>query len=149
MFHDADGSSDLLSEWRWMFGGHLRLLGWSSSGDLFVADSRGTVSHLDTGASVLEEVAASMAEFRHFLGVTERREGLLLLSVVREFEARDGPLGSEECLGFLTLPILGGTYTVENRFRLSIGEHAAVTGDLHRQLRDRPDGTRVSVKIVP
>jgi len=149
MFHLAESSLDLLTEWRWLLGGHARLVGWSSSGDLFVADARGAVSRLDTGVGDLELVAASGDEFRRVLSDTERAQDLLLLSVVQEFEQHHGALRPGECLGFTTLPILGGAYTVENRFRLAVAEHAAVTGDMHRQLRDFPDGTRVSIKIIP
>jgi hypothetical protein len=149
MFYEAQGATDLLAPWRWLLGGHPRLLGWSSSGDLFVTDAPGAVFRLDTGGGELELVAASPNDFRHGLQSPEHAEDQLLLSVVRQFEARHGPLRPNECLGFTTLPILGGTYTIENRFRLSVAEHVAVTGDLHRQLRDLPDGTQVSIKIVP
>jgi hypothetical protein len=149
MIHSPESSSDLLAEWRWLLGGHVRLAGWSSSGDLFVTDARGSVSRLDTGAGELELVAASGTEFQRMLSDPARADDLLLLSVVHEFEQRHGALRPGECLGFTTLPILGGAYTIENRFRLRVAEHAAVSGDLHRQLRDLPDGTSVSIKIIP
>ena len=149
MFHEADDGQDLLANWRWLLGGYARLLGWSSSGDLFVIDPCGVVSRLDAGGGDLEPVAATAADFHRLLHDPEGVDDLLLLPVVRAFERRYGPLRPGECLGFTTLPILGGGYTAENRFRLPIVEHAAVTGDLHRQLRDLPDGTKVSVRIVP
>ena len=149
MYHAADGSADLLAEWRWLLGAEARLLGWASSGDLFVTDARGAVSRLDTEGGALEPVSGSADEFRRALEDPGRAEDLLLGSVVREFEARHGPLGPGDCLGFRTLPVFGGAYTSENRVRLPIAEHAAVTGDVHRQVRDLPDGARVSIKIVP
>jgi hypothetical protein len=45
--------------------------------------------------------------------------------------------------------VLGGSYSVENRYAISIAEHASFSGDLHRQIRDLPDGTAVRVKVVP
>ena len=71
------------------------------------------------------------------------------LPVVRIFEARHGALGASECLGFTTLPILGGSQAAENRYRLPVTEHASLTGHLHRQLRDPPAGTAVRIRIVP
>ena len=149
MFHEPDGSADLLHEWRWLLGGHARLVGWTASGDLFVTDVRGAVLHLDTGAGQFEEVAPNAVDFHITLRDESQAEALLLLPVVRAFEQRHGPLGSGECRGFTTLPVFGGTYTTENRYRLSIAEHAAFTGNVHRQIRDLPEGAQVQLKIVP
>ena len=149
MFHEADGSADLLREWRWLLGRHARLMGWAASGDLFMSDVRGAVLHLDTGAGQFEEVARDAVDFQTALRDESQAEALLLLPVVRAFEQRHGPLGPGECLGFTTLPVFGGTYTAENRYRLSIAEHAAFTGNVHRQIRDLPEGAQVQVKIVP
>lgn len=149
MFHVANDALDLLAEWRWLLGGRPRLVGWSAAGDLFARAPNGAVLRLDTGGGTLERAAPSLEAFEHFLRDTEKAAELLLLPVVRAFEDRHGPLGAGECLGFTTLPILGGSYTVENRYRLSMAEHAAFTGDAHRQLRDLPDGAAVKIKIVP
>jgi len=150
MFYQKTPSTpDLLAEWRWLLGGHPRLLGWSSSGDLFFADEAARVCRVDTGAAVIEVVAGSIAAFNTLLQDAERAGAVLLGPVVRHFESVHGPLPEGRCLGFTTLPILGGAYTVENRFVISISEHAAITGDIHRQLRDLPDGTAVRLEIDP
>ena len=149
MFHDSDSNVDLLAEWRWLVGGRARLLGWASSGDLFIVNSKGAVLRLDTGSGDLEACASSVDEFFRALEDRRHAEELLLLPVVREFEARHGELGLEECLGFATLPVFGGVYSVENRRRLRVAEHAAFTGDVHRQIRELPDGAQVSVNVIP
>jgi hypothetical protein len=149
MFHVADSSLDLLTEWRWLLGGLPRLVGWSAAGDLFVRDESGNVLRLDTGGGELERVSPSIEAFEHALSDPDRAAELLLLPVVHDFERRHGALGPSECLGFTTLPIFGGSYTAENRYRLPVTEHASFTGDVHRQLRDLPDGAAVRFKIVP
>jgi hypothetical protein len=147
MFHHS--SADLLQEWRWLIGGHPRTIGWSLSGDVFYQDFEGRVWHLDTGAGETELVAASRDAFFDLLSNSATEAELLLRPVVEDFVDNHGPLLADECLGFTRLPILGGTYSAENRYRLSMTEHAAVTGDMHRQLRDLPDGTAVRVTTVP
>ena len=140
---------DLLAAWRWLLGEEPRLVGWSSSGDLFYADGNAAVWRLDTGAGSTELVAASINEFESVLTDPRRREELLLLAVVRAFEAAAGKLSEGQCLGFTTLPVLGGAYWVENRYALSVVEHASFTGDVHRQIRDLPEGAKVRLEIVP
>jgi hypothetical protein len=149
MFHESDSSQDLLAEWRWLLGGQAHLVGWASSGDLFAIDRRGAVLRLDTGGGEFETVAASVGDFGNALRDPARANKLLLLPVVRAFEQQQGALRAGECLGFTVLPVFGGVYTVDNRFRLPITEHAAVTGELQRQLRDLPNGGTVPLKIVP
>lgn len=149
MLHEPDNSSDLLAEWCWLLRPTATLASWSSSGDLFVATPGGAIARLDTGGGDLELVAASRDEFRRALEDPEQAENLLLLPVVRDFEASEGRLGAGECLGFRTLPVFGGAYTVENRVRRSIAEHAGFTGDVHRQIRDLLDGAQVRLKVIP
>jgi hypothetical protein len=45
--------------------------------------------------------------------------------------------------------VFGGAYTADNRYSIRIAEHASFTGDLHRQIRDLPDGTVVKRRVVP
>jgi len=116
---------------------------------MFVAQPSGVVQRLDTAYGALDPVAESLADFERALEDPELVWDMCLMPVVQQFEDEHGPLLDQECLGFTTLPILGGTYAVDNRTRLQIGEHAAFTGNLHAQLRDVPDGAKVRLRIDP
>src|SRR6185503_15095204 len=147
MLHEASASDQrLLAEWRWLTGGLPRLLAWSSGGDLFVSNPDGSVAMIDCGAGELAVVARSEAEFRTHMLDERQADEMLQRPVVEAFEAHHGQLAPDQCLGYTKLPILGGEYTVGNRFSLSIAEHASFTGDLHRQIRDLPDGSQVTLK---
>ena len=52
-----------------------------------------------------------------------------------------------ECYSFLTPPVLGGDYTVENTVVLPVAEHYGLYGSYHDQLRGVPDGTKVVLKV--
>ena len=140
---------DLLSAWRWLLGGRPRLHSWSAAGDLFYSDERGQVWQLDLGAGDAECVAESSAAFEQSLRDPDTADERLLLPVVREFEQVHGPLGPHRCLSFTTLPVFGGSYGIDNRYALAVVQHAAYTGDIHRQIRDLPDGTAIRLKVVP
>ncbi|NUO64091.1 MAG: DUF1851 domain-containing protein [Gemmatimonadaceae bacterium] len=116
---------------------------------MFYADTTGQVWRLDTGAAEAERVGTSQAAFDDLLGNRARADELLMAPVVQAFEELYGPLGAAQCLGFKSLPVLGGTYTAENRVALPICEHAAATGEMHRQIRDLPDGATVRVTVIP
>lgn len=104
---------------------------------------------LDTGSGEPDLVADSSEAFERMLTDASVAEDLLLLPVVRTFEVVHGELAADHCLGFTTLPVFGGAYTADNRYALPVVEHASFTGDVHRQIRDHPDGTAIRLKTVP
>jgi hypothetical protein len=150
MFYETPTTTaDLLAEWRWLIGGHPIQVGWSLSGDLFFTDREGRVCRLDTGGGDVEVVAESHSDFHQQLSDPARADEILLTKVVQSYEAHHGKLGEGRCLGFIVLPVLGGTYSDENRRAINIAEHAGFTGDVFRQIRDLPDGTKVRFQIDP
>jgi len=140
---------DVLREWRWKLGGAPTVVALTRSGDAFVTDANGSILWLDTGAGTLTTVAPTPEALDRLLSDPKEGDRLLLTTVIDQDVRANGPFPAGMCLGFTMLPVLGGTYTIENRFRLSALEHFGVTGDMHRQMRDLPDGTKVRIKIVP
>ena len=139
---------DVLREWQWKLGGASTVVALSRSGDAFVRDTNGRIAWLDTGAGTVTPIAESQEAFQALLADPREANQLLLVTVVdKDFETH-GPFPAGTCLGFTMLPILGGSYTLENRFRLSAVEHFSVTGDMHRQMRDLPDGAKVRIRIT-
>ena len=141
--------ADPLAEWRWKIGGAARILALSRSGDAFVMQPNGRVAWLDTGAGDLEDVAASGADFEHLLEQPDQAARLLLAPVVEEYVRLHGPFPLGKCLGFTKLPVLGGSYSIENRWLAPAVEHFGLTGQLHWQLKDLTEGTNVRIDIVP
>jgi hypothetical protein len=140
--------ADPLAEWRWRLGGRARLVALSRAGDAFVRLANEQVWWLDCGSGSLTEVAASVVAFEHLLNQPINAAKLLLAPVIEASVRRDGPFQPGTCLAFTQLPILGGSYALENRWRAPATEHLGLTGELHRQLRDTPDGTSVRVDVV-
>jgi len=141
-------TADPLAEWRWKLGGAAKVIALSRSGDAFLLQADGAVYWLDTGAGTFSAVAPSREEFNTMLASAASAARLLLAPVVDDFVRTHGPFPSGTCLGFTQLPVLGGAYTIDNRFLISEVEHFGVTGDLHRQLRDLPDGAKVQLRVV-
>jgi hypothetical protein len=138
---------DPLAEWRWRIGGGAKIVALSRSGDAFVSQSDGKVWWLDTGAGELEEVATSAEAFFELLADSSEANRLLLGAVVEQFIRLHGAFPAGKCLGFTQLPMLGGSYALENRWLAPAIEHFGVTGSMHRQLRDVPDGTKVDIRV--
>ncbi|HEY6110533.1 MAG TPA: T6SS immunity protein Tdi1 domain-containing protein [Gemmatimonadales bacterium] len=140
--------ADPLKEWRWKVGPDARSLALSRSGDAFVLMPDGRVWWLDTGAGEFAEVAPTKEAFDQLLRDPKEARRLLLTPVVEEFIRLHGPFPPGRCLGYTQLPILGGAYTVENRWSAPASEHFGVTGEIHRQIHDLPDGTDGRLRVV-
>jgi hypothetical protein len=56
-------------------------------------------------------------------------------------------LRDNEVYSFKVMPMLGGEYSVENIEPVDISVHFAFAGQICEQIKDLPDGTKVSIKV--
>lgn len=150
LFSDLPAESlvSALASWSWLLGEGLRPRWLSRSGDVFLVGARGEVLWLETGGGTLTRIAASEREFEEGLAEAVWRDEWLLETVIARL-ARQGQVpAAGECFGYRILPVLGGAYDGENRVVVAGAEHVGLTGELHRQIRDLPDGATVRLEIV-
>jgi len=150
LFVDVDlvEVSNALSEWSWFLKGEWTPLSVSAVGDVFLENQTGKVFRLDTGVAELEAVAPSVAAFHEALQFPASLQEWLLAPVVAELQSQGKTLGHGQCYGFTILPIFReGSYRAENRFMLSALEHIRITGDMHSQLKDVPNGQAIKIKV--
>ena len=136
-----------LADWRWLVGEGSQPILLTLSGDLFLENDAGAVVWLETGGGELEVVAASTEEFWLALEVPENRREWLLENVVRDLLAEGHRPGAHECFGYKILPVFGGSYDGANRVSMSATEHISLTGHVHQQIRDLPDGATVQFDV--
>jgi hypothetical protein len=140
--------ADALSEWTWLLGEEWSALLVSAVGDVFLSSRAHAICRLDTGTAELETVAQTLEDFEAALADPETIADWFLEPVVDELRLQGKQLESGQCYGFTILPIFeGGSYTSENRFRVSAAEHIRFTGEMHLQMRDVPDGGRLKVQL--
>lgn len=139
----------LLSDWEWMIGPSRLPILVSAIGDAFVQDTGdGTVHQLDTAFAELEQVAAGEDELRALLNdrgfVIER----LAAQLFGDLRAAGRELGPGQVYSWKTPPALGGKVTVANAGVVDLAVHFSITGQLHRQIAELPEGTPIeSIRI--
>jgi hypothetical protein len=116
-------------------------------GDLFMILPDGTVHMLDVGAGSFAKVAENKDDFGRRIDEDDNAEDWLMIPLVDRLVAAGVLLKPGQCYSFVTPPILGGDYTVENTVLLPITEHYGVYSSYHDQLRGVPDGTKVTIKV--
>lgn len=134
---------ELQTSWAWLLREPFTPVVFSSLGDVFIELDSGGVWWLNTGTAELARVADSGAHFENLLNSALADEWFLP-KLVAELHAAGKVPGPGECYTFVTLPIFReGKYEVENLNPVPAREHYGLTGLMHKQLHDLPDGAKV------
>jgi hypothetical protein len=136
----------VLSSWSWLLPPELTLWLVSRFADLFVVTPDGAVHMLDVTGGTFKKVAEDREAFRSLFD--DNSEDWLMISRVDEFVNRGLTLKPGQCYGFKFPPVMGGEYSAENCVPISISDYLGACGSIHEQLKDIPDGTRVTLKPI-
>jgi len=137
----------LLGEWRWLCPQPMALVARTAFGDLFLRDEAGIIFKLDIAIGQLMQIAKSETEFRNLAHTKEQREEWF--AERDESAAAAGGLnpGSEQCIAFKTPILFAEGGAPNNAYVASLYEQVAFLGDLHRQISELPDGTKVQFRL--
>jgi hypothetical protein len=137
----------LLGEWRWPCPQPMALVARSAFGDLFLRAEAGIIFKLEIAIGQLKQIAKSETDFRNLARTKEQREAWF--AERDELAAAAGGLkpGPEQCIAF-KIPILFAEGSAPNNAYVgSLYEQVAFLGDLHRQVKELPDGSRVQFRL--
>ncbi len=141
-------AEDILSEWEWLLEEKMELVLVSSIGDMFLKNTKGEIFLLDTLGGELKRVADSENDFAELLTHKEKQEELLSRTFVETLIESGKTLSPTEIYSFMVLPVLGGDFTPENIEPTDISVHFSMTGQIHKQVHDLPDGTEIDGVVL-
>jgi hypothetical protein len=138
----------LPSDWHWLVSSDFTPLLMTAFGDLFLRDKLGRVHFLDLMSGEFKQVAESRKEFDRLCEDRERRRSWFVGFLLTEVRKLRGELAAGECYSCRTPLSLGGQLEPDNFERTDLEVHYSILGQLHRQTRDLPHGTKIdSIKI--
>lgn len=140
--------NNALTAWSWLLPPKFTLWMVNRFADLFLVPPDGAVYMLDVGGGTLTKLAESRDEFRKKIDENDNANQWLMIPLVDRMVAAGITLKAGQCYGFKKPPIIGGDYTVDNAGPLPIWDYLGACGSLHEQLRNVPDGTSVTLKVV-
>ena len=143
-------SNHLLSDWEWLIGKTKLPILLLASGDAFVQDVNDqAVYFLDVGFGSIEKVSDSINEFQSLLTKKDFVVDHFGVNMVGDLIQNDVVLKKGQIYS-LDVPLsLGGEYELKNISPTDIEVHFSVAGQIHRQLKDLPEGTVIKeFKIV-
>ena len=139
--------NDILEDWRWMIGEDMNPVMVTSIGDVFLQSELGNIFWLDVGGGELTKVADSFDEFRSKLNDDEIANEWFMFNLVSQIKESGLELEDGKLFGYKKLPVIGGEYHSDNFELTDISIHFSLAGQIHRQIRDLPDGTKVNIKF--
>ena len=151
-YFDTDGISveGLLREWRWLASKEFSLLAVNAFGDLFLKADDGTVHRLDVTRGRISKIAGSESEFRGAAtDLVKKKEWFLTSEEENAVRKGHGP-GKGRCVaGKIPWVFRESAGVADNICIMDLYEHVSSMGNIHRQMRDVPNGSKVRIKIAP
>jgi hypothetical protein len=145
---DAYHWINILMTWSWLLPENYRVWLLNCFGDLFLILQDGSVHVLLTDAGELKRLASSKDEFTTLIERSQNAKEWLLIPLVDRLVAAGKLLRPGHCYSYQQLPILGGTYDIDNISERAIGEYLSWLGSVYQQFAKLPDGRRVRFKLT-
>lgn len=115
----------------------------SGFGDMFFKSSGGIVM-LDTLDGKLKPVCRSWCEFRERLKEDAAQDEFLSSVWIQSAWRREVYLEEGQCYDWKLAPVLGGAISADNVVKLTFVVKVNLAGQLHRQIKDLPPGTKIN-----
>ena len=139
--------SALLADWEHLLPPELTVWMVNRFGEPILVFEDGTIHRLDLDGGVVERLADSQAAFATAADDERTAEDWFRISEVDQAVAAGLVLEPRQCYGHAVPVVLGGECTATNTRVKTIEEHFAFLADLHRQIRDLPDGAQIRLKF--
>lgn len=137
----------LLSEWRWLCPAQMLLVARNVFGELFLQDETGAVFWLNTTTGQFTKVSESKAQFLEMAGAKEKRQEWFAEPEMQAYAQRALVPTSFQCIGFAVPAVFAEGGTPDTAYIADIYEYVSFLGDLHRQILDLPDGSKITLRV--
>ncbi len=135
---------NLLNDWTWAMPEPLYAVLLTAMGDVFAQGETGAIYFVDTVGGKVRCVAndadAFQALLRDHAFVTEN----LFPTRLVQYRKAGLTLGPQQVYSHKQLLVLGGDDDLDNIEATDVSVHVSVAGQIHRQVKDLPDGTPIS-----
>ena len=137
----------LTKDWAWLIGDEFTPIIITSIGDMFLSTRQGEIYWLNVGEGTFDPVANGLVELKDKLNNEQVADEWFMFELAKALESSISRLHQGKLFSFKKLPIIGGTYDISNFQLIDIEVHFSLTGQIHKQLRDLPDGTKVNISF--
>lgn len=134
----------VLADWEWLLDGAYTLWFVTKFGDAFLKRrDDGAISWLNTVEGTVERVAGDEQEFEKRCEQKEDFDTWFMPTIIDDSVPIGLTPGPNQCLSFKVPPKLGGQLLPDNLEVCDISVHFSIAGQLLRQIKDLPPGTKI------
>ena len=137
----------LLSTWKWLIGEDKEIMIVTKMGDLLLKDPSDVLYFLSTGEGSLEHVSNYSNDFFTNKLSAEQYFEIFQPELIEDLEQDGKELKKGQVYGFLTLPVMGGKNVATNITCREIYKHFKLTGEIHQQIDELPEGESLEIKM--
>ena len=137
------------NSWGWTGLEPVEIVAANDFGNLVVRAADGAYWRICPEELSARVIARAQREFDALLQNEELRIDWEMRLLVDAAAARLGPVSGDRCYCLKMPAPFGGAYDTDNIGTISRRELIACSGDLARQIKDLPDGTRVELVVAP
>jgi Domain of unknown function (DUF1851) len=138
-------SDEVLEDWRWLIGDTVELWFVTKFGDAFLRDPASqAIKWLDVEGGKVEWVASNEIEFERLAMEPDNFCKWFMPEAVDGQRILGMEPGENECLSFNHPLKLGGQLEPDNFDVCDIRVHFSILGQLQRQVKDLPAGTKIT-----
>ena len=142
--HDWSG---ILADWAWLLPSDLTVWMVNRFGDLIFVPEDGTVQFLDISGGSVRQLAQSREDFFTQVDLGDNADNWLLISLTDKCVAAGLTLGPGQCYTFKIAPVFGGKYVLDNVEVCDSVVNYSLLAQIHKQIKDLPDGAQVKLVL--
>jgi len=140
--------SEYLSDWKWLIPNQFNIWLVNLFGDILYYLENDELYILDVVDGKIELLAKNRDEFSRLIdNDPEIFKFRFYTELIDDLVSNNKILKENEIYSFLNLPILGGEYIVSNVETTDIDVNYSLLGQIHSQIKDLPDGTKVKFEL--
>ncbi|MBL8870080.1 MAG: DUF1851 domain-containing protein [Planctomycetaceae bacterium] len=136
--------STLLADWEWAMGESMTPVLITAMGDVFAQGETRRIFFIDTSTGQIEKVAENGDEFQNLLRNANFVTAKMYPALVLKYRKAGIELGPGEVYSYSHPLALGGDDSVDNIAAVDVVVHVSISGQIHRQIKDLPEGTDIS-----
>ena len=107
-----------------------------------------SVYRVSTDTGKLEKLADSREHFSKLIDEGNNVHNWFMISLIDNLLSSEKHLKFGECYGYKQLPVVGGTYTLDNIAVMQLSEYYAFLEYFYEEIKDLPDSTNIQFKIT-
>lgn len=141
---------DLIKDWRWLVGKRKIPVLVSVMGDMFLQDPKdGTIHFLSFVDGKITKIADSGDKFSDLLSDKNFVINYFPVQLIGDLKLAGNALEPENVYSFKIPPRLGGEFNLDNIEQCNCIVNSSLTAQIHKQLHDIPNGTKIEKIHIP